>query len=344
MSSDDLQRSPDAPADPLIQAEGGVEPLPESEPETSAKAGLGEQIAKNGRLLPVLVALGVLLAILLYYPVGAWRAHIVDDDVNFSPAYQNGQSLSVSIAAAIIHREVDVHGWVANKPFFMPVAILDDMPNYQIGVISASARFAQALNEARQNEAEPPVADPDLDRAAAWLRYAPDIWHFDPNSPMTTVPSSDKQYRNGGWALENFNNRLMAGSTHLPQGADALRHLVERASQDLDTTAARLSRPMLKTEGWHSNKAFWQAKGHAYAQYMILRGLAADYADLLAEHGQTESWGLMLAELQKAAAPRPWFVTNGADDSLLLPNHLANEGFHMLRAQTQLDRIAEALR
>jgi len=337
---DDPQPASETPADPLTQAEGGEEPLPEA----AAKPGLAGQLANGGRRLPVLVALGVLMAILLYYPVGAWRAHVVDDDVNFSPAYQNGQSLAVSVAAAVIHREVDVHGWMANKPFFMPVAILDDMPNYQIGVISASARFAQALNEARQNEAEPPVADPDLDRAAALLRYAPDIWHFDPNSPITTIPSSDKQYRNGGWALENFNNRLVTGDSRLPQGAQALRHLVERASQDLDATAARLSRPVLKTDGWRADKAFWQAKGHAYAHYMILRGLAADYADLLAERSQTETWSQMLAELQKAAAPRPWFVTNGDDDSLLLPNHLANEGFHMLRAQTQLDRIAEALR
>lgn len=338
--SDDRQHSA---AEPPIRAGGGENSAPETPPRpglSALRGGIGAQ----GRRLPVLAALGVLLAVLLYYPVGAWHLHVIDDDVNFAPSYQNGQSLSVAVAAALIHREVDVHGWIANKPFFMPAAILDDMPNYQIGIIGTTARFARALNEARQNEAEPAVADPDLDRAATLLRYPADIWHFDQSSLLTTVPSSDKQYRNGGWALESFNRRLTASDAHLPQGSNALRHLSERAAEDLETTAARLSRPVVGDEDWRSDKMFWQAKGHAYAQYLILRAIAADYAELLAERGQAEAWSLMLAELRRAAVPRPWFVTDGADDSLLLPNHLANEGFHLLRAQAMLTRIAEALR
>ena len=336
--SDDAHTPAEETADPLIEAEGG------EEPPDGLLGTVRDQIVIQGRRLPALAAIGVLLAILLYYPVGAWRFHIIDDDVNFVPSYQNGQSLSVAVAAALIHREVDIHGWVANKPFFMPAAILDDMPNYQIGLIAATARFAQALNEAKQESSEPAIADSDLDHAAELLRYAPDIWHFDQASPWNTVPSSDKQYRNGGWALENYNRRLVSGETALPQGASALRHLIERAAEDLETTAAKLSRPIGPRGDWHSDKMFWQAKGHAYAQFLMLRGLSADYADLLTERGQAEAWSQMLAELQHAAAPRPWFVTNGADDSLLLPNHLANEGFHLLRAHAQLVRIAEALR
>lgn len=332
----------EAEADPLIEAEGGEESAPES--QDGVLGTVRDHIVTQGRRLPALAAIGVLLAILLYYPVGAWRFHVIDDDVNFVPAYQNGQSLSVAIAAALIHREVDVHGWVANKPFFMPAAILDDMPNYQIGIIAATARFAQSMNEAKQGESEPATADAALDRAADLLRYAPDIWHFDQTSPWNTVPSSDKQYRNGGWSLEHYNHRLITGEIALPQGAGSLRHLTERAAEDLEATAARLSHPIGPRGDWRSDKAFWQAKGHAYAQFLILRGLAADYADLLAERGQTEAWSRMLVELQHAAAPRPWFVTNGSDDALLLPNHLANEGFHLLRAHAELMRIAEALR
>jgi hypothetical protein len=332
----------EAEADPLIEAEGGEDPAPES--QDGVLGTVRDHIVTQGRRLPALAAIGVLLAILLYYPVGAWRFHVIDDDANFVPSYQNGQSLSVAIAAALIHREVDIHGWVANKPFFMPAAILDDMPNYQIGIIAATARFAQSMNEAKQGVSEPSTADADLDHAADLLRYAPDVWHFDQTSPWNTVPSSDKQYRNAGWALENYNHRLIAGETTLPQGAGALRHLAERAAEDMEAVAAGLSRPIGPRGDWRSDKAFWQAKGHAYAQFLMLRGLGADYADLLAERGQIEAWSLMLAELQHAAAPRPWFVTHGSDDSLFLPNHLANEGFHLLRAHAELMRIAEALR
>ena len=39
-------------------------------------------------------------------------------------------------------------GWTANDPFFLPGAVLDNMPNYQQGIIYALSRFGNALDRA----------------------------------------------------------------------------------------------------------------------------------------------------------------------------------------------------
>jgi hypothetical protein len=39
----------------------------------------------------------------------------------------------------------------------------------------------------------------------------------------------------------------------------------------------------------------------------------------------------------------PWIVWNGYLDGLLIPNHLAAQGFYLLRARTQLREISTIL-
>jgi len=52
-----------------------------------------------------------------------------------------GASRAVVATAALIQLdEVDGH-WAANDPFFLPGAVLDNMPHFQQGMIAALARF-----------------------------------------------------------------------------------------------------------------------------------------------------------------------------------------------------------
>src|SRR5438093_13079891 len=95
-------------------------------------------------LLWVLAA--VLLLVLLYYPVGALIISNIDDDPDFAPAeVEPNASRAVAMAAALIDREARQHSWPANHPWFLPGAALDNMPNYQEGIIQALRRFPQEL-------------------------------------------------------------------------------------------------------------------------------------------------------------------------------------------------------
>ncbi|OIR07963.1 hypothetical protein GALL_98260 [mine drainage metagenome] len=288
------------------------------------------------RPLSRLAGLGVLLALLLYYPVGAWRADIIDDDPAFTAAATPAQSRALAVAAALLHREVDQHGWIPSQPFFMPAALLRAMPNYQLGMAAAIARFTTAFHD---HAAADGGADPDLTRAVALIHYPPDLWMIDPAAPWGTVPSSDKQFRNAAWEMQAYNRHLAAGTAHYGRGPETLRALVRSIAWELDSAAA-----LLEAGGQgHPARAFWQAKGRAYADLLLLRALGQDYDGLLRQRGLSGRWREMTDSLAAAARLHPLLVLTGREDGLLPPNHPAALGFHLLRAESRLGELAGAL-
>src|SRR3546814_8031737 len=64
-----------------------------------------------------------------------------DNQITATETAKSG-SRAVAMAAELNDREVNHTGWVANDPFFMPGSLLDNMPNYQLGMIHALGRFA----------------------------------------------------------------------------------------------------------------------------------------------------------------------------------------------------------
>jgi len=94
-------------------------------------------------------------------------------------AAEAGGSRAVAMAAALIERETDQHRWVANDPFFLPSAALDNMPNFQQGMIAAIGRFAFELTDQIGRTHGSSQTDKDLQRASGQLQYPGDIWVFD---------------------------------------------------------------------------------------------------------------------------------------------------------------------
>lgn len=326
--------------------------VPEAEDRSSAPPGPGRVSAAarlrgwSRRRLLALCGIGVLLAFLLYYPVGAWRTHVIDDDPAFGAGETSaGQSKAVAIAAKLIRREVDQHGWTPNKPFFMPVSILVDMPNFQKGITGMVGRFAIEMDQ--QIGRSGTAADGDLERAAGLLQYPPNVWMIDPAAPWARTLSTEKQYRNAARSFEAYNQRLAAGQASFDRRPEVLQEVLVRFAKELEATAGRLDGPIGASSGWFSRaagEAYYDGKGRAYAAFLLLGGLGDDDADLLADRGLTDAWRVMLTSLAGAATPRPWLVLDGAADSTFVPNHLTTQGYYLLRASARLSELAEALR
>lgn len=306
----------------------------------------GQWLPGRRRLL-LLAALGVLLALLLYYPVGAWRANVIDDDANFAgPTTAAAQSKAVALAAALIRREIDVHGWTPNKPFFMPAAILDDMPNFQKGIIAGIGRFALEMDAQVGRAPGWEGGDADLSRAAGLLQYPSNVWMVDPRVPWATTVSTEKQYRNGARAFEAYNQRLAGGTAVFLRRPEVLQAVLQHFAEDLEQTAASLDGPVDDAWGWfawHADEPYYAAKGRAYASLLLLKALGDDFAPVLAERNLADAWQAMLAALSAAALPRPWVVLAGGPTATFVPNHPAILGFHLLRAHGRMIALADSL-
>jgi hypothetical protein len=293
--------------------------------------------------------LALLILFALYYTVGAFIVNTIDDDPDFAaPADspQNG-SHAVAIAAALIDREVNRHAWVANDPFFLPGSVLDNMPNYQQGIIGALSRFGIEMTDQIGRTRGSSQADADLDKAAGLLKYPGDIWLFDFSTSWAPTASSEAQYRAARTALIDYNRRLASGTAVFERRADNLLATLDRIAADLGSLSAVIDRHIEEEAGspldFQADDIFYRTKGRLYAYYLLLRELGVDFEKVITERDLSSAWVQMLQTFKIAATLQPWVVLNGGPSSQFVPSHLASQGFYLLRARTQLREVTNIL-
>lgn len=297
----------------------------------------------------LMLALGlILLAGVLYFVGGAFWVHQIDDDPDFGAGIEvpAGASRAVAVAADLIDREVNQNRWVANDPAFLPGYLLDNMPAYQNGIMSALGRFSVELRDRVARARGSSAVDPDLEGAAGRINYPGDVWIFE-LSGTPVQPSSESQYRRGMEDLRRYNQRLAQGQAVFERRADNLMWTLDRISDDLGGAMAALSGEVdhyaTSFLDFNADDLFYNVKGRLYAYYLIMRELEHDYANVIRERNLQLVWGELLASLRPAATLHPWVVTNGPLDSQAVPNHLAAQGFLLLRARTKLEEIVDIL-
>lgn len=301
-----------------------------------------------GRLRSIGIA--VLAILLLYYPVGMIWVHRIDDDPDFGVDLKvdDAGSRAVALTAALIRREVAQNRWTSNDPFFLPAAALDNMPNFQQGIIDALARFAFELTDQIGRTRGSSQTDSDLQDVSGQLQYAGDVWIFDPRVSwfIPTVPSENR-YLNASRALTRFNERLVLGDAAFERRADNLLATLDRIALDLGSSSAVLDKHITEASGrlidFKADDLFYGVKGQSYAYYLLLREIGHDFQEVIEERRIAKAWALMLSSMRHTAVMRPMVVVNGAPDAQLMPSHLAALGFYLLRGRTQLREITNIL-
>jgi hypothetical protein len=295
----------------------------------------------------------ILLALALIVAVGWGGAmlarHKIDDDISFSVSDSDfkGGSHTVALAAELIHREVDVHGWVANAPFFTPSHYLDNMSNFQQGIIYALGRFTVQLGDQIGRARGSSQIDPDLDRAVGMLKYPGNVWVYDPKASLMPTSPSDTQYRHAREALLSYNKRLALGRAVFDPRSDNLVATLDSIAADIGSQSAVIEGYLREEHFWltesHSDDIFYSTKGRLYAYYLLLREMNKDYAQVIKERNLTDVWNNMLMSFKEAVELSPLVVIDGKPDSQFLPSHLAAQGFYLLRARTNLREISSIL-
>jgi len=311
-----------------------------------AVAGAGAP-ARRWRVLGWTLRVIVVLLV-LYYPLGALIVEDIDDDPQFAP--QNvapGESRAVAITAELVRREVDVHQWTPMQPFFMPAAILDNMPNYQRGIIAALGRFSTELMDQVGRTRGSSQVDRDLEQARGFLNEQPTIWLWQPSVSFLPSATSAQKYRAGRERLIAYNKRVAAGQAVFERRADNLQALIDRIANDIGSDSAVSDRQIIEKGGdifdTHCDDIFYFNKGRLYANYLLMRELGADFQNVIKERDLANAWNQTVETFRVAAELHPWIVWNGYPDGLLIPNHLAAQGFYLLRARTQLREISGIL-
>lgn len=290
----------------------------------------------------------LLVAIVFYYPVGMLAVHQVNDEPNFGPGeVPTGASRTVAMAAALIDREVNQTDWPANDPWFFPGSMLDNMPNFQKGEILALQKFAIELRDQIGRARGTSSADPDLQDAASSLSNRSDIWIFDLSRSWAPLTPSENYYRQALKALHSYNSRLVSGQATYEPRADSLISALDRIGKDLGDASAEIDNQIDQHSGswidWTADDKFYLIKGKVYVYALLFRALGEDYGQVLKDKAAEKAWARMVNSLLEAAELRPWIVVNGGPDALMQPNHLAVEGFYLLRARAQLEELNDIL-
>jgi hypothetical protein len=295
-----------------------------------------------------IVLLTLVLLVLLYYVGGAIYLHRIDSDPAFGSTTElpQGASRAVAVAADLVEREVNTHRWVANDPFFQPAWILDNMPSYQTGIVYAVSRFAVELTDQLARVRGASQVDPDADAAAGRLKYPGDIWFLEWSS-TPVQPSSESQYRRAVEDLRRYNQRLAQGQAVFERRADNLIATLERIAADTGGSSAALFEQIDKgATRWldfNADNLFYANKGRIYAYALLLRALGEDFSGVIGERNAQRNWDELVRTFLAAAALQPLVVSNGPPDSMWRPNHLAAQGFLLLRARFQLYEVINIL-
>ncbi|MBE7159125.1 MAG: DUF2333 family protein [Rhodospirillales bacterium] len=280
-----------------------------------------------------------------WFGVGAVVHHRVDDSLTFAPTERTAKgSMVIDVAAGLITREVDQYGWQSNDPWFYSTALTDNAAHFQSGMMWAISRLTSELTDHIGRLGAVGRIDEDLQRANGLLRYPGDVWVLDLRSMLPTP--SEMQYRSGRDSLLAYNNRLSAGRAVFEARPDNLVFLLNRIARDLGSESESIEKRLAESSFVFSNSAddlFYQVKGAVYAYAVLFNALESDFGTVIKDFRLQSLWAATRQSLAEAATLRPWIVLDSPPGSGLFANHLAIEGYHVLRAKARLNDLVRAL-
>lgn len=291
------------------------------------------------------IIFSIVAILILIYPAFMISTHQINDNLDFKAPETKG-SKAVAMTSALISREINDTNWVANDPWFMPGARLDNMTNYQQGLIYGTSRFILELSDSIGRVRGSSQVDDDLDTAVGRIRFPGTSWVWNPSVSIWPQSPAEEQYQDAVKALNSYNERVANGSATFDKRADNLIATIERISSDLGSSSATLEKGIQDSGGIFDTDAddvLYQVKGRLYAYHQILQELGKDFKPLLEEKKAENVWQNMLDSMAQGAKIKPFIVSNTETSDMMFNTHLSSMGFYLLLARTQLKEISIVL-
>lgn len=299
----------------------------------------------RGYLTPALIVTSALLVVLI--GLGIWWSKEPDafDVVALaeSRAEARGHEVvpgytTVATLEHLMSTLLDKPGGYLQNDVMPPGLWLDNMPNWEMGVIIQSRDMARALRRDMSRSQSQSTEDPDL-------VIAEPQFHFDSSSWI--LPSAESEYRRGIRHLDSYLHRLNSTGNDRAQfhpRTDSLANWLGDVSTRLGSLSQRLSnsvggrvygvgldeQAVTETPWLEIDDIFYEARGSAWALLHLLKAVEQDFADVLVQRNATASLRQIIRELEATQRPlRSPMVLNGdgfgilANHSLVMANYLS---------------------
>jgi len=270
---------------------------------------------------------------------------------------------TVAALQEVVRTLLEKPGGYLHNDVFPPGLWLDNMPNWEYGVLVQSRDLARALREVLSRSQSQSKEDVDLTLAEPRINFQSKSW---------ILPASESEYRDALKFLEAYRARLAItgeDSAQFYARADNLSHwlgMIEkrlgslsqrlsasvgqrRLNTDLagDTAAAQSTsgpEEIIVSTPWREiDDIFYESRGAAWALTQFLKAAEVDFADVLAKKNATVSLRQIIRELESAQAP-VWspVILNGSGFGLWA-NHSLVMASYVSRANAALIDLRELL-
>ena len=326
----------------------------------SLTAGIGGSRILKSFLALVVVYLLIAGGVGIYWSIEPEPFEVRSTDVSGKPV------VGVATTGALVRVTetlLEKSGGYLSNDRTPPGVWLDNMPNWEFGVLVQARDMARAMRKDFSRSQSQSTEDPDLAKAEPMLHFNNNSWLF---------PSSEGEYRKALKGLnsyylrlqdpsqpdaqfyaraDNLNNWLADVSTRLGSLSQRLSASVgqKRLNTDLAGEAdagqstASLNDMEIKTSFFEIDDVFYEARGTAWALIHLLKGIEQDFGPALDKKDARVSLLQIIRELE-ATQGTIWspMILNGTEFGFLA-NHSLVMASYISRANAAIIDLRELL-
>ena len=258
---------------------------------------------------------------------------------------------------------LDKRGGYLSNDLFPPGVLMDNVPNWEFGVLTATRDLARELRNKFSRSQSQSEEDVDLKEADPLFSSPNDRW---------LLPSSEGQYRK---AIAHVDGYFVRIGKNDPNGAqfyaraDNLADYLDVVSTRLGSLSQRLSasvgqlrlegdapvdpgapknasgQQIVKTPWTKIDDIFYESRGYSWALLEQLKAIQVDFAPILQRKNAVVSLKQVIRELEESQKP-VWspVILNGspfgffANHSLVMANYVSRANAALIDLKSLLDR------
>ncbi len=253
-------------------------------------------------------------------------------------------------------------GYLSND-ILPPGILLDNIPNWEYGVVIQIRDLAKALREAFARSQSQSTEDTDLALAEPRFNFDHESW---------ILPATETEYQEGRKHLQRYLQRLVDDDQYNAQfyaRADNLRYWLSTVEARLGSLSQRLGASVgrrhfnidlagdsaagqstpapaenYRKTPWHQlDDVFYEARGTTWALVHFLKAIEVDFAKVLEKKNALVSLRQIIRELEATQTPlRSPIIANGSGFGLLA-NHSLTMVSYISRANAAIIDLRELL-